>query len=399
MTEPYYSDESVTLWHGDCLDVLRNLPDASVDCCVTSPPYFGLRSYLPADHPDKAREQGAEPSPAEYVAALVDVFREVRRVLADDGTLWLNIGDSYYSGRGASTGADEKNPARRFGARTVDKGGVDWAKPKNLLGIPWRVAFALQDDGWILRNDIIWAKPNGMPEAVQDRLSTKHEHVFLLSKSRRYHFDLDAIREPAVTTSPSALSWARDTKEADVPGQSMRQHRADRADERPQKRRAAELFETAGLTDAHLAAMRAVGMSDAGKALVTQDGTGKNAAETQRLADEAKAALGGYYREFLYDGGRNPGDVWMIATQPFTGAHFAVMALALADRCVRAGCKPGGTVLDPYSGSGTTGLAAARHGARYVGIDLDERALQISLETRLAERTLPLTHDDEAVGA
>lgn len=376
MSAPYYQDDSVTLWHGDALTVLRTLPDASVDCCVTSPPYYGLRDY------GVEGQLGAESSPAEYVEAMRAVFSEVRRVLADDGTLWLNLGDSYSSASGGAptSGNIQTNGGERFRRPRTQ----DFVPPKNLLGVPWRVAFALQDDGWTLRNDIIWAKPNGMPESVTDRLSTKHEHVFLLSKARRYRFDLAPLKEPAVTTRPGALSWARDSKEADVPGQSMRQHRADR----PQKRRAAELFAEAGLTDAHLVAMRAVGMGDAGKAQTTQSGTGKNAPEMQRLADEAKAALGGYYREFLYDGGRNHGDVWTIPTQPFAEAHFAVMPQALAERCIQAGCKPGGTVLDPFSGSGTTGLAATKHGRRYVGIDLNADYLDLSLRTRLAQGVL-----------
>ena len=233
--------------------------------------------------------------------------------------------------------------------------------PKNLLGIPWRAAYALQADGWIIRNDVIWAKPNGMPESVRDRLTGKHEHIFLLAKSPRYYFNLDAIREP------------------------LKYHLAG---ERAQKRRARELFKEAGLTEEHRAAMRAVGMSDAGKARETQGGSGRNTASVQRLADEAKAALGGYYREFLYEDGRNPGDVWTIPTVPFSGAHFAVFPPTLAEKCILAGCKPGGTVLDPFSGSGTTGMVAARHGRRYVGIDQSRAFLDLSLRTRLAQGAL-----------
>lgn len=312
----YYQDERVTLWHGDAAATLAQLEPGSVDCVVTSPPYFGLRDY------GVTGQIGAEPSPAEFVTALVDVFREARRVLADDGTLWLNLGDSYYSGRGAAGGVDPKNPARRFGARAVDKGGADWAKPKDLLGIPWRAAFALQDDGWVLRNDIIWAKPNGMPESVGDRLASKHEHVFMLTKSTRYWFDLDPIREPHAPVSIARSGRRRLT--------------ADRS----------------------------------------QLGVG-----SPQTADPAQA---------IHDGGKNPGDVWTISTQPFPGAHFATMPPALAERCVQAGCKPGGTVLDPFSGSGTTGLAAARHGRQYVGIDLNADYLDLSLRTRLQQPALDL---------
>lgn len=168
----YYTDDAVTLHHGHALEVLRTLPDQSVNCVVTSPPYFGLRDYGTPD------QIGLEESPAAYIAALRDVFAEARRVLADDGTLWVNIGDSY-------------------------------VRQKNLLGIPWRLAFALQDDGWILRNAIVWAKPNAMPESVTDRLSNRHELLFMFSRSRRYWFDLDPIREASATV-PMRAADGRD---------------------------------------------------------------------------------------------------------------------------------------------------------------------------------------------
>lgn len=325
MGEPYYTDESVTLHHGDALRVLSSLPDASVDCCVTSPPYFGLRDY------GETGQYGLESSPGEYVETMRAVFAEVRRVLADDGTLWLNIGDSYYSGRGnpGPNSDDEKQPARRGWTRVLDKGGADWAKPKDLLGIPWRVAFALQDDGWILRNDVIWSKPNQMPESVTDRLARRHEHVFLLSKSRRYWFDLDPVRE----------------QHSDVSVQRAQPHRAA-----PGKSRREGLGIPPG-----------------------------NRPHTARLD------------QTLHPNGRNPGDVWDIPTAPFPEAHFACMPLNLATRCVATACKPGGVVLDPFSGSGTTGLAATRLGRRYVGIDLSRDYLDLSLRTRLAQAALDLS--------
>lgn len=309
MTTPYYTDDSVTLYHGDALEVLRGLPDKSVDCCVTSPPYFGLRDY------GIDGQYGLEESPAEYVETMRSLFSEVRRVLADDGTLWLNLGDSYAGGGGGAGGKagayiDGGTP-RRNGADHYRRMGVG---PKNLLGIPWRTAFALQDDGWTLRNDIIWAKPNAMPESVTDRLSTRYEHLFLFSKSPHYWFNLDPIRE---------------------------QYTGDRAESR--------------------------------RARVPQADWKENS---------AKGAWSGESK------GRNPGDVWTIPTQPFSEAHFAVMPVALAERCILAGCKPGGIVLDPFSGSGTTGLAAARHGRRYVGIDLNAEYLDLSLRTRLAQTSL-----------
>ena len=274
---------------------------------------------------------------------IVEVFAQVRRVLADDGTLWLNLGDSFSVGNATRHNTNQPNKNRDGSADNTFRDFGDRLAPgreshgipaKNLLGIPWRVAFALQDNGWILRNDIIWAKPNAMPESVTDRLSTKHEHLFLFSKRARYWFDLDPIREPlAFPADRTQNSWARDTKEADVPGQSMRQHRQ----ERPGK------------------------------------GGGTNLKPTgrQHLTPDT-------------NGGRNPGDVWSIATQPYPSAHFAVMPSALAERA-KPCCKPGGTVLDPFSGSGTTGLAAARHGRKYVGIDLNAEYLDLSLRTRLAQ--------------
>lgn len=332
--DPYYQDDQIQLYHGQALEVARGFADGSVDCIVTSPPYYGLRDY------GEEGQYGLEDSPAEYVENLRSLFADLRRVLADDGTLWLNIGDSYYSGRGnpGPNSADKKQSARRGWVRPQDRCGVQWASPKNLLGIPWRVAFALQDDGWILRNAAIWDKPNAMPESVTDRLSNRYEHVFVFSKSRRYWFDLDAIRVPATTERVGALTWDRETD--DIPGQ------------KPQHRRGRKWGGVAGPQP-------------------NLEATGKR--HTQQG-----------------EKGRNPGDVWVIPTQPFAAAHFAVMPVALAQLCVAGGCKPGGTVLDPFSGSGTTGVAAQNTGRRYVGIDLNSDYLDLSLThpKRLREATL-----------
>ena len=307
---PYHEDESVTLHHGDALDVARQLEDGSADCIVTSPPYYSLRDY------GVDGQWGLEASPAEYIERMRALFGELRRVLAEDGTCWINIGDSYSSkvkGSGGTAKVTLASPATGayFDARRFNMDVPE----KNLLGMPWRVAFALQDDGWILRNAIIWHKPNAMPESVTDRLATRHEQVFLFAKSRRYRFDLDAIREPHAETTIAAAARARIPYAA--PGQ------------KPQ-------------------------------------------AKTRGMAEL----------------GANPGDVWSIPTSPFTDAHFACMPPALAERCILAGCKPGGVVLDPFSGSGTTGLAATKHGRRYVGIDLNPEYLALSLRTRLAQTAL-----------
>ncbi len=321
----HYSDEHVTLHHGDCLDVLAGLPDGSVDCIVTSPPYFGLRDY------GVEGQHGSESSPAEYVETLRAVFAEARRVLADDGTLWLNLGDAYARQCGAGRGGGSMLQGRKHGkaqeARNLRRRKAGVALPeKNLLGIPWRVAFALQDDGWILRNDIIWAKPNGMPESVTDRLSSKHEHLFLLSKSRRYWFDLDSIKVETTGKAPGNSRENNAVRSASLGG------------------------------GAHQAGRR----------------SGGNPGSTLLVVHER----------------RNPGDVWTIPTQPFAAAHFAVMAPELARRAIAAGCKPGGVVLDPYSGSGTTGQQALRLGRRYVGIELNADYLDLSLSTRFRETPL-----------
>lgn len=344
MITPYYQDESVMLHHGDALDVARALPVGGADCIVTSPPYFGLRDY------GEPGQYGLEDSPAEYVENMRALFAELRRVLADDGTLWLNLGDSYYSGRGnpGPNADDRKNVTRCGWVRPVDRTGQGWAKPKDLLGIPWRVAFALQGDGWTLRNDIIWHKPNAMPQSVADRLSGRHEHLFMLAKNRRYFFDLDAVREKTVTAREAALTW--DRQEQCVPGQKS-QHRP-------------------GRTWAQRAA---------------------NGAPARRGIDPAAAQ--GDSNFATAPSGRNPGDVWEIPTQPFPGAHFAVMPPKLAHRCIAAGCKPGGTVLDPFSGSGTTGMVAQRLGRKYIGIELNRDYLDLSLRTRLQAAPLDFEAD------
>jgi site-specific DNA-methyltransferase (cytosine-N4-specific) len=295
----YYRDEQVTLLLGDALEQLRTLPDGSIDCIVTSPPYYGLRDY------GTPGQYGLEATPAAYVETLRALFAEARRVLADDGTLWLNLGDSYAAAGGhTDPGSTSALQGRRVQLmQNMPSKPADRPK-KNLLGIPWRTAFALQDDGWILRNEIIWHKTNAMPESVRDRLSSRHEHLFLLTKGQRYVFDLDPIREPISDGRPVG-DW--ETRKAR--GEAMRQ------------------------------------------------GTGG-------------ASVAGIQRVAANPLGRNPGDVWSIPTRPYPAAHFAVFPIDLPIRCIKAGCRPGGTVLDLFSGSGTTGAAARQLGRKYIGIDL-----------------------------
>lgn len=270
----------VKLYLGDSLEVLKTLPEKSVNCCVTSPPYFGLRDY------GVNGQIGLEGSPEEYTDRLVGVFREVWRVLRDDGTLWLNLGDSYAN---------------------KPMGSI---KPKDLIGIPWRVAFALQADGWYLRQDIIWHKPNPMPESIKDRCTKSHEYIFLLSKSSRYHYDNDAIKEPS--TDP----------------ESYKPHRRRNED----KRSADKLFTTK------------VGNNAQGKFYPT----------------------------------KNKRSVWTVIPKPYKDAHFAVFPPKLIEPCVLAGCPPGGVVLDPFSGSGTTGAVSLENGRKFVGVELNPDYIALS---------------------
>jgi len=285
---------------GDCMEQMRTLPDGVARCCVTSPPYFGLRDY------GHEGQIGLEPTPEEYVARLVEVFRGVRRVLADHGTLWLNLGDSYAGswgarGRGEGTNAPRPDLETIYGTDAPNRSVVG-LKSKDLIGIPWRVAFALQADGWYLRSDIIWHKPNPMPESVRDRPTKAHEYVFLLSKSPQYFYDAEAIAEPITESSKARLSQPN----------LANQIGSDRVP---------------GKTNGN---MKAVG------------------SET-----------------------RNARTVWTITTKPFKGAHFAVFPPDLAERCILAGSAPGDTVLDPFGGSGTTGMVAVSRGRNAILCELN----------------------------
>lgn len=291
---------------GDAAEQLRTLDADSVHCCVTSPPYFGLRDYgVPG-------QIGLEATPEEYVEKLVQVFREVRRILRPDGTLWLNIGDSYTSGGRKTRDYDQKLPARAMDQRPKTPEGM---KPKDLIGIPWLLAFALRSDGWYLRQDIIWHKPNAMPESVRDRCTKSHEHVFLLSRSERYFFDTDAISEPIMGNSTKRY---------------LRGYRGQ----------------------AEAVALPRFGGTKYG------DST----------AEEARCKSG---KEYVPTPRRNKRDVWSIGTMGFRGAHFAVFPEKLVEPCILAGSPKDGLVLDPFADSGTTGVVAQRLGRRFIGIDIN----------------------------
>lgn len=306
---------------GDCRQRLSELPDQSVHCCVTSPPYFGLRDY------GHSGQMGLEPTPDEFVAGMVAVFQEVHRVLRDDGTLWLNIGDSYSAGgRGNDTPKQKSNKGTGIGV-VSQPWRVPGYGPKQLLGIPWRLAFALQADGWILRQDIIWSKPNPMPESVRDRCTKAHEYLFLLSKGPRYYYDADAIAEPV---APSTVTRLQQDLDAQV-----------------------------GSTRAH------GGGSKVMKPKPPRFGGSKygNSADPKHQTKSGNAYEGG--------GARNRRSVWEVATQPFREAHFATYPPALIEPCILAGCPAGGTVLDPFFGAGTTGLVADRLQRNCIGIELN----------------------------
>lgn len=345
------------LLHGDCRDVLRTLADGSVHCCITSPPYWVLRSYLPAGHPDKAREIGSEPTVHEWVRTMVEVFREVRRVLRPDGTLWLNLGDSYATGAGRvgahpGGGKDGERARECAPATPLNRMPMPGFKPKDLIGQPWRVAFALQEDGWWLRQELIWAKRNPMPESVTDRFTKAHEQVFLLSKSERYWFDLAAVQEAA-----SEGTHARYAQNGGKAPQGAAWGFGDAP------RTAAELSEHKQATGYRKG--EGVGRrTDAEK-------RNRGRVKTNASFDEAMAVI---------PTTRNPRSVRWLASEPFRGAHFATYPSSLIEPFVLAGCPEGGTILDPFGGSGTTGLVADRHGRNAILIDIDERNLPMARE-------------------
>jgi DNA modification methylase len=298
---------TVRILQGDCRDVLKTLPEESVHCIVTSPPYWGLRDYgVPG-------QIGLEPDPDEWLAQMVQVFQEAGRVLRRDGTLWLNLGDAYGSGTRADRDCSSTTKHGYWNNPAIHKRLSSPAK--QLLGLPWRVALALQANGWYLRQDIIWHKPNPMPESVTDRCTKAHEYLFLLAKSERYYYDADAIREPHSTDAEKYKT--------------------------PEGKRAGISCEDYEERKWH----------DRSDGLARPPMTMKN-------------------REY-HPLGRNKRSVWSVATQPYREAHFATFPPALISPCILAGCPEGGTVLDPFGGAGTTGLVADRLGRDALLVELN----------------------------
>lgn len=331
---------------GDCRQTMQQLIEegTKVQMCVTSPPYFGLRDY------GVSGQLGLEETVDEYVENMVQVFRLVRELLHDDGTLWLNLGDSYAgSGRGMTrTGLnDGKNPKTKGLILPKQNAAQSNLKPKDLIGIPWRVAFALQADGWFLRQDIIWHKPNPMPESITDRCTKAHEYIFLFSKSRKYYFDYLAIKEPVAESSLKRLSQNIDAQAG--------------SDRVPDK------------TNGPMKAVISRSSRDNFKR-----------ADSKRAAVHPNQSMGTHRAERAdseYDLlTRNKRSVWLVSTKPYKGAHFATFPLDLIEPCILAGSRVMDTVFDPFMGSGTTAEAALKHGRQYLGCELNPDYEQLQNE-------------------
>jgi DNA modification methylase len=401
---------------GDCLETLRRMPDGLVQTCVTSPPYYGLRDY------GHAGQIGLEATPEEFIAKLVAVFAEVRRVLRDDGTCWVNIGDSYATAAGATDDRRGRSGNLGNGGRngvaipTRRAGAAGALKAKDLIGVPWMLAFALRagfsacdccgvekrsdiwpvhnghrvcidcalqgkhskvlptEPGWYLRQDIIWAKPNPMPESVTDRCTKAHEYVFLLSKSERYYFDQGAIAEVVAPSTTERLSQPTlDQQEGShrVPGKTngpmkavgrkaLPDSQSRLGDFRDEQRRGSKRYSFAR---------------------PPKDGTGEHGQKPQHREDR---------EDRDYCGRRNKRSVWTVTTKPYTGAHFAVFPPDLIEPCILAGAPAGGVVLDPFFGSGTTGEVAQRLGRAWIGCELNPEYESLQRE-RLRQPGLEFT--------
>lgn len=375
----------------DALTKLKEMPAGSIQCCVTSPPYWGLRDY------GIDGQLGLEKTPEEYTAKLVGIFHELQRALADDGTLWLNLGDSYASGKGTcynlGGGTDSLGQYRKeMGAHPLDRGNKSTLaesglKPKDLVGIPWRVAFALQADGWYLRSDIIWAKPNPMPESVTDRPTRSHEYIFLLTKSARYYYNAEAIKEPVADGTLLRIGQpnlenqkgsrrANGGTRADRPFKPVLfggTHAEDYGTTRhsgkewnPQEASwKGSKFDNPRDIDRH---------PDVGRNREKKDfdsshgggGTGFNGHKGNVLADGTTYLL------------RNKRDVWTVTTKPFKEAHFATFPPDLIAPCILAGSKIGDLVWDPFMGAGTTAIVALKYGRKYGGTEINPEYVKLA---------------------
>lgn len=299
--------EKNTIINGNSLEVLKSLPDNSIDCCVTSPPYYALRDY------GCDGQIGLEETPEKYIESLCDVFSEVRRVLTPQGTLWLNIGDSYNGNKVGNTEVVKNKKVSE--SNDFHKKLWGGAKPKDLIGIPWMLAFALRSQGWYLRQDIIWHKPNPMPESVTDRCTKSHEYIFLLSKSQKYYFDYESIMEPCADQE-------RNNFQSGSRANGINKDRND---------------------------------NDLGERSKTWK---------PKTIDNQKV--------------RNKRDVWEVNTKPCKEAHFATYPFELIKPCILAGCPENGIVLDPFMGSGTTAIVARSLNRNYLGVELNPEYIKIA---------------------
>lgn len=344
---------------GDVRDVLRRMitDGVKVNTIVTSPPYWGLRSYLPADHPDKSREIGSEPTLKEFLATMVEVFDLCREVLHDDGTMWVNMGDSYLPN-------------------------------KQLGGQPHRLAFALQDAGWWLRQDIVWHKPNPMPESTRDRCTKAHEYLFLLAKNERYYYDFDSVREPVSgTANPRRATIKSPDGWNTGPGGHGSFHPEGREQGKthlagnvnpPKGQLAYEAGDEKQRTKAGLLAYAertraaaAVGRRIAPIQVATKVAEAGHGIKNNDSMDAALA-------EVRDD--RNRRSVWTVPSEPYKGAHFATFPTKLIEHCILAGAPAGGVVLDIFMGSGTTAQVSEQLGRKWIGIEIDVRNKTLQLE-------------------
>jgi DNA modification methylase len=333
--------------HGDALEILKTLEAESVHTCVTSPPYWGLRDY------GVEGQLGLEHTPQEFITKLVAIFREVKRVLRKDGTIWVNMGDSYAQGGSGGCsdkstlnggcGVKEREKLRKMAAKSISRKVPNGLKPKDLCGIPWRLAFALQADGWYLRSDIIWSKPNPMPESCQDRPTKAHEYIFLLSRSEQYYYDIEAIKEPAIYQAEDTwpAGWANGSDHSAI-AHNVSENRSKIRKDEPKG-----------------------------------SFNGKHGDEAFRAIREMK----------------NKRTVWEVPTFGFAEAHFATFPPKLIEPCILAGSPRGGIVLDPFFGSGTTGLVALQNARKFIGIELNPEYIKMAEKRLLREDTTPTMFD------
>lgn len=358
----------------DCIEGMKQLPDACVDCCVTSPPYFGLRDY------GTAGQIGLESTPEAFVAKMVEVFEQVRRVLKPGGTLWLNLGDSYAAGPKNRTAEQAERKSTIRGSTETQRQSlkqqnkiVAGLKPKDLIGVPWMVAFALRSAGWYLRQDIIWNKPNPMPESVTDRCTKAHEYIFLLSKSQKYYYDAFSIATPY--QDKTLTTFGCDVKgKGDGTGLIQSENWANSISVRkPKEWKTPDGWDT--------------GKGSHGAYHKEGREKGKKGYKHRGTGDQKLTGHSGNYDDqgnLIGTGKANKRSVWSVSTMPYKEAHFATFPEELPATCIKAGCPIGGTVLDPFMGAGTTALVARKLDRNFIGFELNPEYIKIA-EKRLRD--------------